>query len=143
MPRVTINITHRPNIVAPLFTEAQMREIGDYALVAMKERVASGTDVFDQPAPPLTEKYRKRKAAKGKSQIRDIQLTGLTLGATKVLEADASHARIGVSGTVQYRKALFNQNIDPWFGLSGRDDDKVLNGVVRPLFNQNLNDLVK
>lgn len=143
MPRFEIKIAHEPNIKVPTFSEQQMTEIGNYAIQVMKERTLSSTDVFDRPAKPLQPKYAKRKEKKGLPPVRDIKFTGVTQTSIKVLDADESHVKVGFSNSVAFRKALFNQNIDPWFGLSGHDDERVLHEKVQPLFSQNVADAVK
>lgn len=143
MPRFEIKVTRRPNIESPAFNEQQMREIGQAAIDVMKERLATATDVFDKPAPPLQKGYAKQKAKKGKQPIRDIRLTGNTLGSVQVTEADSAHVKIKIRGVTPYKKAIFNQNIDPWFGLSEKDDERLLEETVRPIFAQNIQDALK
>lgn len=143
MPQYTINVPKRPDIRVPGFTGEQMQAIGEHAIQVIEERVATGTDVFDKPAKPLQPKYAKRKIAKGLPAVRDIRFTGNTLGSVQVIESDASHVKVGIRGATPFRKALFNQNIDPWFGLSQTDDTRVLDEAVRPLFSANLADVTK
>lgn len=143
MPRFEIKVSKRPNIQVSAFTEQQMQNIGEFAVEAMKERVATATDVLDKPAKPLQPKYAQQKIKKGKQPVRDIRLTGNTLGSVQVIEHDATHVKIGIRGSTPYRKAIFNQNIDPWFGLSEKDDDRVLAEKVQPIFAQNLKDVLK
>lgn len=143
MPRFEIKVQRRPVIQAPTFHAGQMQEIGEFAVAIIKERVAGGTDVFDKPAKPLQPKYALRKAKKGLPAIRDIRYTGNTLGSMQVIEVDDTHVKVGIRGVTPYKKALFNQNIDPWFGLSDTDHDRVFNEKVRPLFAQDLKDVLK
>lgn len=143
MPRFEIKVAKRPNITVPGFTTAQMGEIGQHAIEVSKERTATATNVLDQPAKPLSPKYAERKIKKGRQPIRDIRFTGNTLGSMQVIEVGPGHVKVGIRGSTPFRKALFNQNIDPWFGLSEHDDQRVLNEKVRPLFSQNLADALK
>jgi len=143
MPRFEIKVKRRPIIGSPTFSGEQMQEIGAFAVEVMKERTARATDVFDQPAKPLQDKYAKRKIKKGLAPVRDIHLTGKTLAAVQILEVDETHVRVGIKGSDEFRKALFNQNIDPWFGLSDHDDERVLREKVAPLFSQNIADATK
>jgi hypothetical protein len=129
-------------IRVPAFTAEQMREIAQYSVQVMKERNAQAIDVLDQPAKPLRPKYGKRKAAKGLPAVRNLRLTGNLLGSIHVTEADATHAKVKVEGVTPFRKGIYNQNIDPWFGLSNHDDQRVLNEKVKPMFAQNLKDML-
>lgn len=143
MPQYSIRIPARPDISVPVFTAAQMQQIGQGAIVEMRDRIARAVDVFDKPAPPLQPRYAKQKIRAGKQPVRDILLTGNTLGSVQVIEADQTHVKVGIRGATPYRKALFNQNIDPWFGLSNQDDERVLNEVVKPIFSQNIANALK
>lgn len=142
MPRYEIKVKHEPDIKAPSFTAPQMQQIAEYAEQVIRERSATGTNALDQPAKPLQPKYAKKKAAKGLPAVRDLRLSGNMLGSMAVLEADASHAKVGIKGATPFRKGIFNQNIDPWFPLSPHDEERVLNEKVRPIFAQNLKDLL-
>lgn len=140
MPRFEIKVASRPDIKVPGFSTDQMQEIGQYAVDVMKERVAQGVDVLGEPAKPLQPKYAERKRKAGKQPIRDIRLTGNTLGSMQVDPGvTASHVNVKIRGATPYRKAIFNQNIDPWFGLSDTDDDRVLE-KAQALFAQNIHE---
>jgi hypothetical protein len=140
MPRFEIKVKHQPEIKVPAFTSEQMQEIGTFAVQVIKDRVAGQKDVFDAPAKPLQPKYAKRKAAKGLPPVRDLRFTGNMLGSVQVVESDETHVKVGIKGSTPFRKGIFNQNIDPWFGLSNNDDHRVLDEKVRPIFAQNLKD---
>jgi hypothetical protein len=142
MPRYEIKVTHEPKIEAPKFTAEQMESFGRYSMQVMKERLAQAIDVFDRPAKPLQPKYAKRKSAKGLPAVRDLRLTGNMLGSIHVKNADSTHVTVKVEGATPFRKGIFNQNIDPWFGLSSHDDQRVLKEKVQPIFSQNLNDML-
>jgi hypothetical protein len=141
MPRFEIKVTHEPNVQVPGFTREQMEQIGQFAASVMKERVAEQVDVLDRPAPPLRPKYRRQKERKGLPPVRDLRYTGDMLAAMQILESSDAHVKIGLKGTKSYRKGLFNQNIDPWFGVSTTDDTKILSGIVEPIFHKNISDI--
>jgi hypothetical protein len=141
MPRFEIKVTHEPNVQVPGFTREQMEQIGQFAASVMKERVAEQVDVLDRPAPPLRPKYRRQKERKGLPPVRDLRYTGDMLAAMQILESSDAHVKIGLKGTKSYRKGLFNQNIDPWFGVSTTDDAKILTGIVEPIFHKNISDI--
>jgi hypothetical protein len=70
-----------------------------------------------------------------------LRYTGDMLAAMQILESSDTHVKIGLKGTKSYRKGLFNQNIDPWFGVSTTDDTKILTGIVEPIFHKNISDI--
>lgn len=140
MPRYTISMKgaaepHIPNLA---FSSDQMTEIGEYDVGIMKDRIGELRDVYDEPTPPLTQKYARRKVAKGLPPERDLTYSGIMLRALQVLEADETHVTVGLRGSIPFRKALFNQNIDPWFGMSDRDEVRLLDEKIYPVFEQNL-----
>ena len=143
MPRITINVTNRPDIKMPSFTTEQMSSIGAFAIEVLKERNATGIDIFDRPSEPLQPKYAKQKERKGLQPIRDLRLTGNMLGSVQATETADDHVKIQVRGSTPFRKGIFNQNIDPWFGLSPHDEQRLMNERVRPIFAKNVADLNK
>jgi hypothetical protein len=128
---VEIRVKLRPDISGLvkecMLTVPQISQVGDYADDLMDRRVDTGTpmNIFGQPRPPLAEKYAERKRRSGRRPVRDMRKTGATLAAKNVLqaEADASGvtATVGIRGSKEYLKALFAQNVDPWFGLTPRE----------------------
>lgn len=140
MPRYTIKLQGptEPNIPKITFTADQMTAIGEYDVGIMKDRIGDLRDVYDEPTRALTPKYARRKASKGLPPERDLTYSGIMLRALQVLEADESQVKVGLKGAIPFRKALFNQNIDPWFGLSTRDEVRLMEEKIRPLFMQNI-----
>jgi hypothetical protein len=141
MARFDIRVTSRPHIEAPEFSADQMHAIADYGIEVMKDRLHRGVNVFDQPAKPLGEKYARRKSRLGKQPVRDMLLTGNTVGSIQTLEFSANHAKISIKGSTPYQKALFNQNIDPEFGLSDNDEVRLLTEKIQPAFAANISEL--
>jgi hypothetical protein len=136
MPQYEIKVTQRPDIKGVSFSESDLHEIGEYAVQAIKDRNALGVDIFDHSAKPLSDRYRKRKEKLGRPGIRDVRLTGNMLGSLQVTEASAGHVVISVKGSTPYRKGIFNQNIDPWFGLSPEDEHRILSEKIEPSFGR-------
>lgn len=124
--RVNANNFTRRIESAAKFSAGQMREIGQYAIEVMKERDARGVNIFDQPMKPLGAKYADRKRREGKNPIRNVRFSGNLLGSIDVIEANDSSVKVSVKGATPYRKGIFNQNIDPWFGLSEHDATRIL-----------------
>jgi hypothetical protein len=137
---ISIRVTNRPNIEIPMFSAGQMHRFAEAGIEQMKERLAAGLDVHDEAAPPLTEKYARQKQAAGGSGIRDLHRTGQMLESLEVLDASADSAHVGIEGEDAYRKALYNEDIDPWFGVSGANNSALMEEEIEPAFAQNLLD---
>lgn len=149
MPKFTINASRKgpiftaDGIKVPVFSTEDMTHIGEAAIEQMKHRSGDEQDVFDAPAPPLKPKYAKQKARKGLAGVRDLRYSGNMLGSMQILEVDKQHCKVGFKGSTPYRKAIFNQNIDPFFGLSTTDEEHLMEHTIRPLFHQNIEDALK
>jgi hypothetical protein len=157
MPSYKINVSKRPDIKIPGFTGEQMHEIGERAIEVIKERLHSGVNVFDQTAKPLAriekirkgkvvssrEAYAKYKQRIGRQPIRDLLLKGDLQKSIEVNNATENHVKVAIKDSKQYAIGILNQNIDPWFGLSEKDDVRITDEVVRPLFSLNLADALK
>lgn len=132
MPKIQIRPASSLTIKIPKFSEPQMRQIGDYADDLMDRRLdaAVPVNIFGQPRPPLSKRYAARKTRMGRRPVRDVQMTGATLAAKNVLGTFENEtevgALVGIKGSFEYRKALFSQNVDPWFGLTDDETKKVV-----------------
>jgi hypothetical protein len=109
----------------------------------MKDRLATGSDVLDQPAKPLGKGYAKQKLKKGKQAIRDLRYSGNLLGSIHVVDSASDHVAVKVEGFTPFRKGIINQHIDPWFGLSRHDDERLFREVIQPIFAKNIEDATK
>lgn len=81
---------------------------------------------------PLATQTRSRKSMKfsnraaykralGKSGNRDLEESGRMLNAITIVENTRDHITLGFSREEEHQKALGNQALAPWFGLSSRD----------------------
>lgn len=135
MPKLEIPILSRPDIKGLVdqvkFTQPQMRQLGDYADDLMDRRVDSDTprDAFGRARPPLSESYRRRKMREGRRGVRDMRRTGKTLAAMNVIRTGQENGDpfsiVGFENSQAFRKALYNQDISPWFGLDDPDPDVI------------------
>lgn len=85
-----------------------------------------------QAKGPLAQETRSRKSMKfanreaykralGKSGKRDLEESGRMLNAMTIVANEPDHITLGFSREEEQLKALGNQRISPWFGLSPND----------------------
>lgn len=137
MPRIDIPIRTRPDVAGIVksvrFSKDQMSQLGDYADDLIDKRVDTDApaNIFGQPRPPLSPKYAERKKREGRRPVRDMRRTGKTLAAKNVIRTEESDtdvaAVVGIKGSAEFRKALFAQDADPWFGLTPDEESKIFN----------------
>jgi hypothetical protein len=135
MPRLDILVRSRPDIKGLvgqcMLTKPQMAQLGAYADEIITKRVDSATpqNVFGETRPDLSPSYKRRKMREGRRGVRDMRRTGKTLAAMKVIRTDQKNgevsAVVGFDNSQAYKKALFNQNIDPWFSLNDPDPNVI------------------
>jgi hypothetical protein len=133
----SINITERVVLLAPAFSEPQMRQLGAVAIDAEKTRLAAGLNIQDIPAKPLSRGYARQKQRVRGSAFRDLRLTGRTLAGLSVVEASPVSVVVGFSDSEAFRRARFNESIDPMIGLSARDQE-VVDVKARDIFASNV-----
>ncbi|MGD0497534.1 MAG: hypothetical protein ABSC23_03760 [Bryobacteraceae bacterium] len=114
------------------FSAEQMTKIGNRVIVeVVKPRIARAVNVNDAPAKALSTKGKRYqryfyiKKAKGRPPVRDLDLTGNTLRAMRVVSARASRVRIGFDNPRASRIAAMNQSRDPAFWFSPEDQVKI------------------
>ncbi len=109
------------------FSAQQMQSIGQQFIdTAERPRIRAGLTVYDQPAPPLSIGYAKRKTRRGLQPIRDWSLTGRTLRSMKVLTAGPNQARIGFTDAEANKRAAINNRRARQFGVSPADHTKLI-----------------
>ena len=95
-----------------------LTEVASGHLINLRQRLARGEGLDDQPMAPLTRAYAKRKG----SETRDLLLTGRMLGSLRVdVDQRKLIAKIGFSDGGSLQKARGNQARTPWFGFSPKD----------------------
>lgn len=128
MADIKFTVSHVPRIPENGwgFTGEDMRLIAVAGITGMSTRLDAAQNRFDRPAPPLKEKYSRRKQRRGAKPIRDLKLTGRLRAAIEATNVVENHCSIEVrGGSLEWRKAYFNQRRDPWFGLSPTDADRL------------------
>lgn len=141
----------------------QMIAVGDDFIRGFRDRMARGLDVYDQPAPPLSMRYREtreksgrlnfgpdrgyraQKLNRGKAPIRDWNYSGITLRHLKVLTATNNKCTIGFIGAIHPYTARtkhpmtisqivsINNRRHRQFGVSPRDRQNITASVLRQL----------
>ena len=132
MPGVKFIFVQRPNIKPVKLTLDQVRELTQFADDLMDRRVdtAGPINIFGEPRPALSEEYAKRKVKEfGGRPVRDMRRTGQTLAAKQVygeMENESTvSAFVGIRGKDLQKRALWAQNVDPWFGLTDAEESQV------------------
>lgn len=139
-------ITRARFVVSP-FTAQQMVEIGNACVDSIKARLERAENVYDQPAPPLSMRYRENwrahklvsfgadrgyrayKARKAPPAIRNWKLTGRTLRGMRVLRANENRVVIGFSDPVAGMRAAINNRRERQFGVSPANWRDILRAV--------------
>ena len=125
----------RARVTMSQFSSADMFDIGEKFNLTMKRRITDALTIEDQPAPPLTEKYKKRKAAKTPFLIRNLWYSGDMLRTMRVLRVDQNSFVIHFTATpVMSRRMMFNQRRAPQWGVSPKDKAELMR-----LFESRLN----
>ena len=97
----------------------------------VRQRIARAVNVTDSPAKPLSMKGRRGnryfyiKKAKGLTSIRDLFLSGRTMGSLRVVSASNNKVRIGFDNPRASRIAAINQRRDPMFWFSPLDQREI------------------
>lgn len=82
------------------------------------------------------------KKALGKSGNRDLQLSGRMRNTIAIVTLTDSSVEIGFNSTQENLKALGNQAIDPWFGLSPNNKTAVV-ARMQQLLNQSVSTMLR
>lgn len=77
------------------YTPDRMEAIATSLLRKIRDRISHGMDIYDGPAKPLKEGYRKFKTQRGGAPLRNWHLTGITMGHLKVKHVQPNRAVIG------------------------------------------------
>lgn len=121
----TINVTNRVRVRLLWLDAADQQVLGDFAVSAMKRRIAGGIGVNDQPVPLLGKAQKARKVRLGLPGIRDLSESGAMLANLQVIET-GDQIRIGFPDPRQAYKAGINQARAPQIGLSRFDQSQVI-----------------
>lgn len=97
-------------------------------------RTAAGLGVDGQPFAPYAEAYEKRRRRRGLPRNRvTLRFTGAMLDAL-TLTLSPQVATLGFAGRRQARKAAWNHETRPFFGI-GHDDRAALRAAAREILN--------
>lgn len=102
-------------------------ELAQGQIVNMRQRLQSGIGVNDGPMPPYTPKYAKQK---GRSGPRDLLVTGSMLRAM-IARRNGHAVDIVFANAKEARKAFYNHQRYPWFGVSPKDRAKLASLLQR------------
>ena len=133
MPRFQ-TVIRRARFVYSPYTAFEMQGFAQVLADAIRTRIQSGQNIYDQPAAPLKpgkggrRGYPDYKSARGLKPIRDWTWSGHTLRCLKVLTANENRAAIGFldearSGRRQTASqiAFYNNLRERQWGVSPRD----------------------
>lgn len=112
------------------YTPERMAIAGEFVAESIARRIEEGKDVYDNPAPPLSDGkkgrgYASYKARKKPPAIRNWKFTGRTLQALSVLRAGWNRVTIGFNTSRANRIAFFNNKKWRQFGVSPRNQQTI------------------
>jgi hypothetical protein len=97
-------------------------------------RVQRRGDGISSKMPKYSKSYgRLRKRTKRNVEFRDLTFTGRMMQSISV-KTKNNTSTIYFLGAAEAKKAVYNQKLTPWFGLS-QSDDTLLNANVSRLIN--------
>ncbi len=142
MPRFQTAIRRARFVYSP-YTAVEMQGFAQVLADAIRTRIQSGQNIYDQPAAPLKpgkpgrRGYPDYKSARGLQPIRDWTWSGHTLRCLKVLTANENRAVIGfldeaLPGRRQTASqiALYNNLRERQWGVSPRDRAAVIAAIL-------------
>lgn len=101
--------------------QAQMFKIGNVGLAAVKNRLAAAQGPNDSAAKPLSRYYAIRKTKMGKSNRRNLMLTGDMLRNFMVRTVSENKAKASNSTRKERTKAWITHKIEPWAVFSPKN----------------------
>lgn len=145
MPQFQTVIRKARFVYSP-YTAQGMQGFADVLATAIRSRIQSGQNIYDQAAAPLKpgqsgrRGYPDFKTARGIEPIRNWTWTGHTLRCLKVLSVNENRAAIGFldeafPGRSQTASqiAFFNNRRERQWGVSPRDREIVIAAITRPV----------
>src|SRR5580704_5051396 len=132
-------VVRKARFVYSPYTSQEMQGFAQVLAHAIKKRIQSGQNIYDQAAAPLKPAlsgrrgYPDYKTARGLQPIRDWTWTGHTLRCLKVLTVNENRAAIGfldeaLPGRRQRASqiAFYNNQRERQWGVSPHDREAVL-----------------
>lgn len=134
------------------FTASQMAAFGQSLLDDIWDRISQAQNVYDAPALPLRPGYARFKKRRYGTDLRNLQATGQTRRATKVLTASQNEAVLGplpgVHGVGKRKGILLtygqilmvNNRRERQWGVSPKNRDKIVSEIMagRPMRAQQI-----
>jgi hypothetical protein len=112
-----------------------MMGIGQVMLDAKLDRIRQARDSNDGPAPPLVDRYARRKIRRGRAPIRDWTWRGLTLGSAKVKTASDDRVTIGfVNAQADGIVTIQRRRREMW--SDAPSDKKAMDAAIRATLQQ-------
>jgi len=115
------------------FRQQAMFKIATVGVAAVKNRLAAAQGPTDSAAKPLTKRYAIQKTKLGRSNRRDLMLTGDMLRNFQVRTVSDNKAKASNSTRKDRLKAWINQKIEPWAVFSARNEAAVAEAARRVL----------
>jgi hypothetical protein len=115
------------------FRQRQMYELGNVGVAAVKARLAAAQGPQDTAAKPLTKRYAIWKTRKGKSNRRNLTLTGDLLRNFQVRTVSENRAKASLSTRKDRIKAWANQKREAWMVFSPKNKSAVVEAARKML----------
>jgi hypothetical protein len=135
-------VIRRARFVYSAYTAYEMQGFAQVLAYAIRARIQSGQNIYDQPATPLKpgtsgrRGYPDYKSARGLKPVRDWTWSGHTLRCLKVITANENRAAIGfldeaMPGRRQTASqiAFYNNLRERQWGVSPRDREAVVAAI--------------
>ena len=116
------------------FSSKQMADIAKDARTLMTRRTQSGKDIKDRTFKPYSLLYKKS----GTPNLTD---TGRMIGGLEV-NSRKDYGKISITDVEQNNKGYYHQKgmgrlpKRKWFGLSPKDNNKLMDKTIRPMFRK-------
>lgn len=138
MPRTPFKATiKRAKVGTPGFSADRMLYFGNILNNDIARRFDQALDIYDAAAPALSASYSKFKVT-GKyhgAPIRNLLLTGRLRRSMKVKRASQNKVTLGFTDPVSDERMTFNQRRSNMYGMSPKNEAKVLQ-VVREFLSE-------
>ena len=115
------------------FRQQAMFKIATVGVASVKNRLAAAQGPTDSAAKPFTRRYAIQKTKLGRSNRRDLTLTGDMLRNFQVRTVSDNKAKASNSTRTDRLKAWINQKIEPWVVFSPRNEAAVAESARRVL----------
>ena len=114
--------------------KAALVAVSSDAIADMRKRVEAGKNLKDRKMPDYSPSYKKWKKSRGRDvSKRDLTFTGTMLGAIQITDiekrGDNWVSVIGIGDDISKQIALYNQQIDPWFGFSPSNKKQISESI--------------